>query len=51
MANNATVRLSTQEIIDCDVNNLGCDGCFINKVMKWKRTNEIADFCASSDNE
>jgi len=38
MANNATVRLSTQEIIDCDVNNLGCDGGFINKVMKWGRT-------------
>ena len=38
MANNATVRLSSQEIIDCDVNSYECDGGFINKVMKWGRT-------------
>jgi hypothetical protein len=35
---NSTVKLSVQEIIDCDVNSFGCEGGFINKVLKWGRT-------------
>ena len=45
---NSTVRLSTQEIIDCDVNTFGCEGGFINKVLKWGRTKGfILDECLS----
>jgi hypothetical protein len=37
MANNQQVRLSTQEIIDCDPNSYGCDGGYVNKVLNWGR--------------
>ena len=37
MANNKTIKLSTQEIIDCDENQFGCEGGYVNKVLQWGR--------------
>jgi len=35
MGSNATIRLSAQEIIDCDASNYGCDGGYANKVLNF----------------
>ena len=35
MGSNVTVRLSAQEIVDCDSANFGCDGGYVNKVLNW----------------
>lgn len=35
MGSNNTVRLSAQEIIDCDTANNGCDGGYVNKVFNF----------------
>jgi cathepsin B len=46
MSQNQTVKLSAQEIIDCDMNSFGCDGGYINKVLKWGKTKGfILDEC------
>jgi len=37
MANNKTIKLSTQEILDCDDNQFGCEGGYVNKVLTWGR--------------
>lgn len=37
MANNKTIKLSTQEILDCDDNQYGCEGGMVNKVLQWGR--------------
>lgn len=37
MGGNQTVKLSTQEIVDCDPNSFGCDGGYVNKVLNWGR--------------
>jgi cathepsin B len=37
MATNSTVKLSTQEIVDCDAASFGCDGGYVNKVLNWGR--------------
>ena len=37
MSNNQTVKLSTQEVVDCDPNSFGCDGGYVNKVLNWGR--------------
>jgi hypothetical protein len=29
------IRLSTQEILDCDVTSNGCEGGFVNKVLAF----------------
>ena len=35
MTNNNTIQLSAQEIIDCDGNQFGCDGGYVNKVLNF----------------
>lgn len=37
MANNKTVKLSSQEVINCDQNQFGCEGGYVNKVLTWGR--------------
>ena len=34
-ATNKTVQLSIQEVIDCDQNQQGCEGGYVNKVLQW----------------
>lgn len=46
MATNKTVKLSTQEIIDCDEGEFGCEGGYANKVLSWgKRKGFISEEC------
>jgi hypothetical protein len=46
MGSNNTVKLSTQEIIDCDVNQFGCDGGYVNKLLTWgKKKGFITEEC------
>lgn len=46
MATNQTVKLSSQELIDCDVNTLGCEGGYANKVLNWgKKKGFITEDC------
>lgn len=37
MATNKTIKLSSQEIINCDPNQFGCEGGYVNKVLQWGR--------------
>lgn len=39
MKSNTTVRLSTQEIVDCDVNSYNCEGGYVNKVLNFGKKN------------
>jgi cathepsin L len=32
------VKLAAQEILDCDVNNFGCTGGYVNKVLQFGRS-------------
>lgn len=46
MGSNVTVRLSAQEIIDCDSANHGCDGGYVNKVFNFgMKKGFITDDC------
>jgi len=46
MGSNQTVRLSSQEIIDCDDNEFGCEGGYGNKVFTWgKKKGFISEEC------
>jgi len=46
MGSNQTVRLSSQEIIDCDDNEFGCEGGYANKVLTWgKKKGFITEEC------
>lgn len=43
---NTSVRLSSQEIIDCDSNSYGCSGGYVNKVLQFGRNKGfILDEC------
>jgi len=43
---NNTVRLSSQEVIDCDANSYGCSGGYVNKVLQFGRNKGfILDEC------
>lgn len=43
---NEKVRLSAQEIIDCDKANTGCTGGNVNKVLTWgKRRGFLPESC------
>ena len=52
---NEKVRLSAQEIIDCDKANTGCTGGNVNKVLTWgKRRGFVPESChpfVGEDNE
>ena len=46
MANNKTLKLSSQEIIDCDDNQFECSGGYVNKVLQWgKKKGFIQEEC------
>jgi len=46
MATNQTTKLSSQEIIDCDINSMGCEGGYANRVLAWgKKKGFITDEC------
>lgn len=46
MGSNVTVRLSAQELIDCDSANYGCDGGYANKVYNFgMKKGFITDDC------
>jgi len=46
MQSKQTVRLSSQEILDCDANNYGCSGGYVNKVLQYGRNKGfILDEC------
>lgn len=46
MASNTTVKLSAQELIDCDDNQFGCEGGYTNKVLNWgKKKGFITEEC------
>jgi len=46
MGSNSTVQLSAQEILDCDENNFGCEGGYVNKVLTWgKKKGFITEDC------
>lgn len=46
MASNHTVKLSAQEIIDCDDMEFGCEGGYANKVLTWgKKKGFITEEC------
>ena len=46
MASNKTIQLSSQEIIDCDENQFGCEGGYVNKVLTWgKKKGFITEEC------
>lgn len=46
MASNHTVKLSSQEIIDCDDMEFGCEGGYANKVLTWgKKKGFITEEC------
>jgi len=48
MKSNEKVRLSAQEIIDCDRANNGCTGGNVNKVLTWgKRRGFLPETCYS----
>lgn len=49
MVTNKTIKLSSQELINCDVNGSGCEGGYVNKVLTWGRkkgyvTEECMDY-------
>ena len=45
-ANNRTVTLSSQEIIDCDKTNYHCDGGYVTRVLNWgKRKGFLPEDC------
>jgi len=40
------VRLSAQEMIDCDKNNFGCEGGYVTRALNWgKRRGFIPEEC------
>ena len=40
------VRLSAQEIIDCDKGNYGCEGGYVTRALSWgKRKGFIPEVC------
>lgn len=40
------VRLSSQELIDCDKGSYGCNGGYVNRVLNWgKRKGFVPEFC------
>lgn len=42
------VKLSTQEILDCDKANYGCNGGYVTRTLNWgKRKGFISDACYS----
>ena len=46
MSSNNTVKLSAQELIDCDGNQFGCDGGYVNKLLTWgKKKGFITEEC------
>uniref|UniRef100_A0A7S3FW81 Peptidase C1A papain C-terminal domain-containing protein n=1 Tax=Strombidium rassoulzadegani TaxID=1082188 RepID=A0A7S3FW81_9SPIT len=46
MQSNKTLKLSPQEIIDCDFNSFGCQGGYVNKVLAWgKKKGYITEEC------
>ena len=46
MSNNNTIQLSAQEIIDCDGNQFGCEGGYVNKVLNFgKKKGFIQEEC------
>lgn len=46
MVTNQTLKLSSTELIDCDVNSAGCEGGYVNKVLNWgKKKGYITEEC------